>query len=136
LARHYGPVSVRLQRVGVSMVARQAYGPWPLAIDPIIPRAYGGSDAEDNLWLVCRACQLCTGQQIHGCDPRTGRRVRLFHPRRQRWRRHLQWPQDGVGILGRMATDRATVVALSLNNLVAVTVRRTWVMVGWYPPPD
>jgi len=27
-------------------------------------------------------------------------------------------------------------VALSLNNLVAVTVRRTWVMVGWYPPPD
>jgi hypothetical protein len=41
-----------------------------------------------------------------------------------------------VGILGRMATDRATVVALSLNNLVAVTVRRTWVMVGWYPPPD
>jgi hypothetical protein len=48
----------------------------------------------------------------------------------------LQWRQDGVVILGRTATGRATVVGLSLNTLVAVTVRRTWVMVGWHPPPD
>jgi hypothetical protein len=47
-----------------------------------------------------------------------------------------QWRQDGVVILGRTATGRAAVVALSLNNLVAVTVRRTWVTVGWHPPPD
>jgi hypothetical protein len=26
-------------------------------------------------------------------------------------------------------------VALSLNNLVAVTVRRNWVIAGWRPPP-
>jgi hypothetical protein len=114
----------------------QAYEPWPLAIDHILPRAHGGSDAEDNLWLACRACHLFTGQQTHGRDPLTGRRVRLFHPRRQRWRRHLQWSQDGVVILGRTATGRATVVALSVNNLVAVTVRRNGVTVGWHPPPD
>jgi hypothetical protein len=76
-------------RCGYGRMA-QAYVPWPLAIDPILPRAYGGSDAEDNLGLACRACQLCTGQQIHGRDPLIGRRVRLFCPRRQRWRRHLQ----------------------------------------------
>ncbi len=33
----------------------QAYVPWPLEIDHIIPRARGGSDAEDNLLLSCRA---------------------------------------------------------------------------------
>jgi hypothetical protein len=68
---------------------------------------------------------MCTGQQIPGRDPRTGRRVRLCYPRDQCWRRHLQWRQDGVVILGQTATGRAIVVALSLTNLVAVTVRRT-----------
>jgi len=37
----------------------------------------------------------------------------------------LQWRQEGVVILGQTATGRAIVVALSLTNLVAVTVRRT-----------
>jgi hypothetical protein len=114
----------------------QAYVPWPLEIDHIIPRAHGGSDAEDNLWLACRGCNLFKGQQTHGRDPLTGRRVRLFHPRRQRWRRHFQWSLDGTMIVGRTATGRATVVALSLNNLVAVTVRRNWVTAGWRPPHD
>jgi 5-methylcytosine-specific restriction endonuclease McrA len=36
----------------------QTYVPWPLEIDHIMPRARGGSDAEDNLWLACRACNL------------------------------------------------------------------------------
>jgi hypothetical protein len=98
--------------------------PWPLEIDHIMPRARGGSDAEDNLWLACRACNLFKDQQTHGRDPLTGRRVRLFHPRHQRWRQHLQWSADGSMILGRTAMGRAPVVALSLNNLVAVTVRR------------
>jgi HNH endonuclease len=101
----------------------QAYVPWPLEINPIIPRARGGSDAEDNLWLACRACNLFKGQQTHARDPLTGRR-------------HFQWSPDGIMILGRAATGRATVVALSLNNLVAVTVRRNWVTAGWHPPPD
>jgi 5-methylcytosine-specific restriction endonuclease McrA len=58
----------------------QTYVPWPLEIDHIMPRARGGSDAEDNLWLACRACHLCKGQQTHGRDPLTGWRVRLFPP--------------------------------------------------------
>jgi 5-methylcytosine-specific restriction endonuclease McrA len=41
-------------------------------IGHIIPRARGGSDAEDNLWLSCRACNLFKGQQTHGRDPLTG----------------------------------------------------------------
>ena len=114
----------------------QAYVPWPLEIDHIVPRARGGTDIEDNLWLACRACNLFKGQQTHARDPLTGRRVRLYHPRQQRWRRHFQWSTDGTMILERTATGRATVVALSLNNLVAVTVRHNWVGAGWHLPRD
>jgi len=31
---------------------------------------------------------------------------------------------------------RQEVVALNLNNLIAVTVRRNWVAAGWHPPAD
>jgi hypothetical protein len=114
----------------------QASVPWRLEIDPIIPRACGVSDGEDNLWLACRACYLFTGYQTHARAPLAGRRVRLYHPRRQHWRRHFQWSPDGTMILGRTVTGRATVAALSLNNLVVVTVRRNWITAGWHPPRD
>jgi hypothetical protein len=31
---------------------------------------------------------------------------------------------------------RVTIVALNLNNLIAVTVRRNWITAGWHPPQD
>jgi len=69
-------------------------------------------------------------------DPLSGRRVRLFNPRRQQWKRHFRWSEDGTLIIGQTACGRATVIALNLNNLVAVTVRRNWVAAGWHPPAD
>ncbi|BAZ12013.1 HNH endonuclease [Calothrix sp. NIES-4071] len=32
------------------------------------------------------------------------------------------------------ACGRATVIALQLNNVYAVTVRQAWVSAGWHPP--
>ena len=110
------------------------YVPWELEIEHILPISKGGTDAEDNLWLACRSCNLFKSNQIHGYDPFTHRWLRLFNPRRQRWSRHFLWSEDGVLIVGRTACGRATTVALNLNNLVAVTVRRNWVSVGWHPP--
>jgi 5-methylcytosine-specific restriction endonuclease McrA len=45
-------------------------------------------------------------------------------------------PNDGTHILGRTPCGRATVLALRLNNMIAVTVRRQWTSVGWHPPSD
>jgi len=116
--------------------ARQDYLPWTLEIDHIVPLAKGGSDDESNLWLACHSCNLFKADQTHGLDPLSGRRVHLFNPRRQRWGRHFRWSEEGDRIVGRTACGRATVVALSLNNLVAVTVRRNWVAAGWHPPQE
>lgn len=117
-------------------LARQEYVPWTLEIDHIVPKSKGGTNDEENLWLVCHSCNLFKSNQTHGRDPLTGRRVRLFNPRRQQWKRHFRWSEDGTFIIGRTACGRATVAALNLNNLIAITVRRHWVAAGWHPLAD
>ena len=108
----------------------------PLEIEHTIPAARGGTDDEANLWLACRMCNNFKGTQTHAVDPLTGRRVRLYNPRKQRWTRHFHWSVDGTQIIGRTASGRATVVALQLNNVIAVMVRRAWVSAGWHPPVE
>ncbi len=105
-----------------------------LEIDHFTPTAAGGTDDEDNLWLACRLCNNYKGAQTAARDPRTGRTVGLFNPRRQQWSRHFTWSADGSRIMGRTASGRATVLALQLNNAIAVTVRHAWVEGGWHPP--
>jgi HNH endonuclease len=107
-----------------------------LEIDHIIPKAHGRCDEEANLWLACRLCNSFKGKQMVARDPLHGRRVRLFNPRRQRWSRHFQWSEDGTRIIGRTSCGRATVIALQLNHVIAVLVRREWVAAGWHPPGD
>jgi hypothetical protein len=115
-------------------LSAQRYVLGPLEIEHLLPLAAGGTDDEGNLWLACRLCNGFKGTQTVAIDPVTRRRVPLFNPRRQRWRRHFRWGADGTRIIGRTACGRATVVALQLNNLIAVTVRRSWVSAGWHPP--
>jgi hypothetical protein len=115
-------------------LTHQDYIPWLLEVEHLLPKSKGGKDDEENLWLACRSCNLYKTDQTEGFDPLTGRYTPLFNPRRQKWKRHFQWSQDGVFIIGRTVCGRATVLALNLNNLVAVTVRRNWVKAGWHPP--
>jgi len=107
-----------------------------LEIDHIIPQARGGTDDEENLWLACRMCNGFKGAQTHGRDPITGQLVRLFNPRQQHWSDHFAWSEDGIRIIGLTSCGRATMLALQLNNVIAVTVRREWVAAGWHPPKD
>ena len=112
----------------------QKYVLGPLEIDHIIPQARGGTDDEENLWLACRLCNGYKSIQTHGFDPVTGREVRLFNPRRQRWAEHFTWGEDSTRVVGLTDCGRATVLALQLNNIIAVMVRREWVSAGWHPP--
>lgn len=106
----------------------------PLEIEHIIPKARGGTDGETNLWLACRLCNGFKGVQIDAVDPVTGDRVAVFNPRYQSWPENFIWNADGTQIIGRTSCGRATIVALQLNNVIAVLVRREWVAAGWHPP--
>ena len=107
-----------------------------LEIEHIIPRAAGGTDDEENLWLACRLCNAYKGIQTHARDPVTNRKVKLFNPRLQKWSRHFTWVNNSTQIAGLTACGRTTVLALQLNNPYAVTVRQAWVSAGWHPPTE
>src|SRR5712691_589136 len=66
---------------------QQELCPETFEVDHIIPRAMGGQTALDNLCYACPVCNNAKRSHITGRDPQTGRRVRLFHPRQQRWYR-------------------------------------------------
>jgi hypothetical protein len=106
----------------------------PLEIEHVVPRCLGGESVEANLWLACRQCNNAKRDQVEAQDPRTGKIVAIFHPRRAEWRLHFRWSRDGSRIIGRSPVGRATVAALNLNNRLAVEVRRNWISAGWHPP--
>ncbi|MFB2983570.1 HNH endonuclease [Microseira sp. BLCC-F43] len=107
-----------------------------LEIEHIIPKARGGTDDEENLWLACSLCNNYKGTQTDALDPVTNTRVKLFNPRTQQWLQHFTWSEDGTEIMGLTDCGRATVIALKLNNKIAVTVRGQWVNAGWHPPEE
>ncbi len=104
-----------------------------LQIDHILPVAKGGSDDEGNLCLACEFCNQYKWTQTEGIDYQTGEQVPLFNPRQQLWEDHFSWSVDGVEIIGMTAIGRATVLALRLNNDLALIVRKNWIRAGWQP---
>jgi len=105
-----------------------------LSIEHIIPEAKGGQTVEGNLWLACHACNEFKGARLHLQDPVSGKRVRLWNPRRQKWPDHFAWSEDGTEILGLTPCGRATIAGLQLNRPELVAARSLWVQVGWWPP--
>jgi HNH endonuclease len=105
-----------------------------LSIEHIIPQAKGGKTVEQNLWLACHACNEFKAARTQGRDPFTGRRVRLWNPRRHKWPDHFSWSEDGTVIIGLTPRGRATVATLKLNRPEIVAARSLWAQVGWWPP--
>lgn len=114
----------------------QNLNPTLLEIEHIQPTADGGTDEEKNLWLACRECNSHKSTKTHGFDEKSSRRVKLFNPRVQNWKRHFKFSADKTEIIGQTACGRATVTALKLNSEVLVSVRRLWVEYDLFPPKD
>jgi hypothetical protein len=81
-------------------------------------------------------CNSYKGARIDAIDVETGSTIRLFDPRTQDWSDHFAWTDDGIRIQGTTPCGRATVLALRFNSVLAVEVRRRWVLAGWHPPAD
>jgi HNH endonuclease len=107
----------------------------PLEINHLLPTGKGGTDDEENLWLACRFCNSHKGMQTQGFDEITKKKLPLFNPRKQNWNRHFII-ENSIEIVGKTSVGRATVYALQMNNHLAITVRKNWLIAGWYPPKD
>lgn len=108
----------------------------PLTIEHLLPKAKGGEDCEDNLWLSCRLCNEAKGVLTEARDPKTNLIVPLFHPRTQQWADHFAWNLAGTHIIGLTPVGRATIEALSLNSELRTLARALWVEAGWHPPTN
>ncbi|HXG65483.1 MAG TPA: HNH endonuclease [Blastocatellia bacterium] len=103
-------------------------------VDHIIPKSAGGVTEFENLCLSCPFCNQYKKHRVRARDPKTGRRVQLFNPRRDPWHKHFAWSRNGTRIIGLTARGRATVEALRMNNPISLTARSFWVASRIHPP--
>jgi hypothetical protein len=119
----------RCEYCGLSQLGQAA----TFHVDHIVPVVGGGGTALENLALACIHCSLRKGARMSVPDPRSGRAVRLFHPRGQQWNHHFRW--RGHELLGITAIGRATIDALSLNSPEHLIIRSFETRLGRHPPP-
>jgi hypothetical protein len=118
----------RCEYCGLSQVSQEAV----FHVDHIMPLSVGGATASNNLALACVSCSLRKGARQDAIDPESGDRIRLFHPREDRWMAHLYW--EGVRVAARTAVGRATINALRLNRELALAIRQEELLAGRHPP--
>jgi hypothetical protein len=106
----------------------------PFQIEHVIARVHDGSDDPENLALACVPCNLYKGTNLSGIDPKTGKIVRLFHPRLHQWNRHFQW--NGATLEGKTAIGRATIRVLRINMPIRIELRQQLFDLDEFPPKD
>ncbi|MGK3962906.1 HNH endonuclease [Sorangium sp. So ce118] len=103
----------------------------PFEIDHIIAQKHGGVTVPENLGFACFYCNSYKGPNIAGIDPESGRIVRLYNPRKDRWSKHFRW--DGPLLVGISAIGRATIAVLAINHPDAVALRASLIEEGVFP---
>ena len=110
----------------------QECDPIPFEIDHVIAEKHHGLTEFDNLALACFACNHHKGPNLSGRDSRTGRVVRLFDPRRDRWSEHFRWVRGKL--FGKTSCGRATIDVLEINLDHRIAHRQALIEEGEFPP--
>jgi hypothetical protein len=99
--------------------------------DHIVASKHRGKTHEDNLAWTCFACNRHKGSDLASINYETGRVVRLFNPRTDKWARHFRL--EGALIVPMTPKGRVTEYLLQLNNAERVERRNQLIAVGRYP---
>lgn len=110
--------------------------PQPFNVEHVIPFVLGGKTDARNLAWACAGCNFYKHDKIEGLDPQTGKTVRLFNPRRQRWADHFAWSDDATLMIGLTATGRASIRILRLNREELINLRKVLHAFNLHPPQD
>ncbi len=104
---------------------------FPFEPDHIIALKQDGLTDLSNLASSCLECNRLKGSDVASVDSETGRIVRLFHPRRDRWLDHFEL-RDGL-IVPKTDIGRVTEHLLQLNRPKLVSIRRQLLAKGRHP---
>jgi hypothetical protein len=100
-------------------------------LDHIVPETESGATVAANLALACVSCSLRKGSRQSAVDVQTGKRVALFHPRRDHWSEHFRW--DGLVLVGITTKGRVTIDLLKLNRPSILAIREEEALRGRHP---
>jgi hypothetical protein len=100
-------------------------------VDHIISEKHGGATDPENLAYACAFCNRAKGSDIGSIVPHTGRFVRFFNPRIDRWADHFTL--DGLTIVAISDIGEVTVRILDFNDSDRLLERQTLSEVGRYP---
>lgn len=100
-------------------------------IEHIISRKHGGSSESENLALACVFCNLHKGSDIASISPQTGKLVRFFNPRNDRWNKHFRL--SGAKIMSLSDIGEATVRILKINSEDRLLERQILINLRCYP---
>jgi len=103
----------------------------PFQPDHIVAEVHGGRTVLSNLCWACYHCNLHKGTNLGGIDPRSGEKVWLFNPRRNKWHRHFKW--NGPVLVGRTPIGRVTIAVLKINDNEYVQTRAALMAEGIFP---
>ena len=113
--------------------APEAVFNFPFEVEHIVPRVRQGADADHNLALSCRACNVKKAAFLEYEDPQTRDMVRLYHPRQDDWSEHFRVDDDRGTVEGRTPVGRATVACPHMNTPTQEAARRLWIRLGLFP---
>ncbi|HMC64857.1 MAG TPA: HNH endonuclease signature motif containing protein [Gemmataceae bacterium] len=99
--------------------------------DHIMACHHGGQTRAENLAWSCYLCNHLKGSDVASVDLETGRVVRLFNPRKDRWSRHFRLA--GARIVPLTAVGRVTEYLLQFNDTWNVEARQALIENGRYP---
>lgn len=100
-------------------------------IDHVIARKHGGETHSANLAWACVVCNAYKGSDLASINVETGRLVRLYNPRKDRWSSHFRL--RGGRIIPRTANGRVTVFLLQLNLPEQIGIRQSLIRQRRYP---
>ena len=103
---------------------------FPHEVDHIISRQHRGGDELDNLAYSCMLCNRSKGTNLSSIDS-SGRVVRLFDPRADRWHSHFRL--EGAVIQPITGQGTATATLLRMNAAERVMERNLLQGLGRYP---
>jgi len=99
--------------------------------DHIVAIKHRGETHEDNLGWTCFSCNRHKGSDLASIDLETGRLMRLFNPRRDRWTKHFRL--EGAFIIPLTPVGRVTEYLLQFNLPESVQRREMLILAGRYP---
>jgi hypothetical protein len=99
-------------------------------VDHVISEKHEGKTIAENLALSCSFCNQAKGSDIGSIDAETGEVIRLYHPRRDRWREHFQINQKTGEILGVSPIGQVTIRLLQMNRPAYLPERLLLVKAG------